>query len=279
MKRFLFFVFTLLIASMASGQFNPEHFKAMKFRSIGPAGMSGRITAIDVDLSNPNRIFAGAASGGVWLSENGGTSWTPVFDEQSSLAIGAIKINQKNPSEIWVGTGEGNPRNSLNTGNGIYKSLDGGKTWNRMGLENTKTIHRIIIHRDNPDVVFAAALGSPWGPNPDRGVFKTTDGGKSWKKVLYVNDLTGAADMVTDPNNPNKLLVAMWEHKRDPWFFNSGGKGSGMYISYDAGESFKKLTDEDGLPKGSPGTYRYCRCSRQIKHHLCFGRSQGKRIV
>lgn len=253
MKRFLFFVFTLMIASMASGQFNPEHFKAMKFRSIGPAGMSGRITAIDVDLSNPNRIFAGAASGGVWLSENGGTSWTPVFDEQSSLAIGAIKINQKNPSEIWVGTGEGNPRNSLNTGNGIYKSLDGGKTWNRMGLENTKTIHRIIIHRDNPDVVFVASLGSPWGPNKERGVFKTTDGGKTWRNILFVNDLTGAADMVVDPTNPNKLVVAMWEHKRDPWFFNSGGKGSGMYITYDGGDSFKKVGTDDGLPKGDLG--------------------------
>ena len=152
-----------------------------------------------------------------------------------------------------MGTGEGNPRNSLNTGNGIYKSLDGGKSWTKMGLENTKTIHRIIIHRDNPDIVFVAALGSPWGPNPDRGVFKTNDGGKSWKKVLYVNDLTGAADMVTDPTNPNKLFVAMWEHKRDPWFFSSGGKGSGLYISYDAGESFKKVTDVDGLPKGDLG--------------------------
>lgn len=253
MPRLILSLFLILTTLSSFAQFKAEDFKAMKFRNIGPAGMSGRITAIDVDLSNPNRIYAGAASGGVWLSENGGVSWSPIFDEQSSLAIGSIKINQKNPSEIWVGTGEGNPRNSLNTGNGIYKSLDGGKTWNRMGLENTKTIHRIIIHRDNPDVVFAAALGSPWGPNPDRGVFKTTDGGKSWKKVLYVNDLTGAADMVTDPNNPNKLLVAMWEHKRDPWFFNSGGKGSGMYISYDAGESFKKLTDEDGLPKGSLG--------------------------
>lgn len=246
---FLFFAFSTLVF----GQFKVDDFKAMKFRNIGPAGMSGRITAIDVDLSNPNRIFAGAASGGVWLSENGGISWTPIFDEQSSLAIGAIKINQKNPSEIWVGTGEGNPRNSLNTGNGIYKSLDGGKSWQKMGLENTKTIHRIIIHRDNPDIVYVASLGSPWGPNVERGVFKTIDGGKTWRKILYVNDLTGAADMITDPNNPNKLIVAMWEHKRDPWFFNSGGKGSGLHITYDAGDTWKKLSDEDGLPKGDLG--------------------------
>jgi photosystem II stability/assembly factor-like uncharacterized protein len=253
MSKYIFSIIFLAFSTLVTGQFKVEDFKAMKFRNIGPAGMSGRITAIDVDLSNPNRIYAGAASGGVWLSENGGISWSPIFDKQSSLAIGAIKINQKNPSEIWVGTGEGNPRNSLNTGNGIYKSLDGGKTWQRMGLENTKTIHRIIIHRDNPDIVYVASLGSPWGANVDRGVFKTTDGGKTWRKILYVNDLTGAADMITDPNNPNKLIVAMWEHKRDPWFFNSGGKGSGLHITYDGGESWKKLSDEDGLPKGELG--------------------------
>ena len=253
MARGLLFILFGLVSYLLPAQFDVTNFKAMKFRNIGPAGMSGRITAIDVDLSNPNRIFAGAASGGVWLSENGGISWSPVFDEQSTLAIGSIKINQKNPSEIWVGTGEGNPRNSLNTGNGIYKSLDGGHTWHKMGLENTKTIHRIIIHRDDSNTVFAAALGSPWGPNADRGVFKTTDGGRTWKKILFVNDLTGAADMVTDPTNPNKLIVAMWEHKRDPWFFKSGGKGSGLYISYDAGENFKKIEETDGIPKGELG--------------------------
>ena len=253
MARGLLLILFGIVSCFLHAQFDVSNFKAMKFRNIGPAGMSGRITAIDVDLSNPNRIFVGAASGGVWLSENGGISWSPVFDEQSTLAIGSIKINQKNPSEIWVGTGEGNPRNSLNTGNGIYKSLDGGRTWNKMGLENSKTIHRIIIHRDDSNTVFVAALGSPWGPNADRGVFKTTDGGRTWKKVLYVNDLTGAADMVTDPTNPNKLIVSMWEHKRDPWFFKSGGKGSGLYISYDAGENFKKIEETDGIPKGELG--------------------------
>lgn len=246
-------IFILFGAQWASLQINPEHFKEMKIRNIGPAGMSGRITAIDVDLQNPSRIFAGSASGGLWFSENGGISWKPVFDNEKTLAIGAVKINQNNPSEIWVGTGEGNPRNSLNTGMGIYKSLDGGQTWKNMGLENTKTIHRIIVHRDNPDIVYAAALGSPWGPNPERGVFKTTDGGKTWKNILYVNDLTGAADMVVDPKNPNKIIVAMWEHQREPWFFKSGGKGSGLYITYDGGENWKKITSEDGLPEGELG--------------------------
>ncbi|MBK8700139.1 MAG: hypothetical protein IPN29_11650 [Saprospiraceae bacterium] len=235
------------------GVLDLDQWKSYKFRNIGPAGMSGRITAIDVDLSDDKRIFLGSASGGLWLSENGGISFKPVFDEAGALAIGSVKINQRNPSEIWVGTGEGNPRNSLNTGDGIYKSIDGGSTWKNMGLTQTKTIHRIIIHRDNADVVFAAALGSPWGPNEDRGVFKTTDGGKTWKKVLYVNSLTGAADLVVDPSNPNKMIAAMWEHHREPWFFTSGGEGSGLYITYDAGETWKKLKPEDGLPKGDLG--------------------------
>lgn len=249
----------LLIASthcLVNGQANKvnfDSFKALKFRNVGPAGMSGRITAIDVDLSNDNRIYVGAASGGVWLSESGGVSWTPIFDEQSTLAIGAIKINQNNPSEIWVGTGEGNPRNSLNTGNGIYKSLDGGKTWNHMGLKNSKTIHRIIIHKDNPNIVYAASLGSPWGPNEERGVFRTKDGGKTWDKILYVNNETGAADMVVDPTNPNKIIVAMWEHSRKPWTLKSGGKGSGLYITLDGGDTWKAISVEDGMPKGDLG--------------------------
>ena len=251
-------IFALTICFMAvlavyGQQFDTEYFKAMNFRSIGPAGMSGRITAIDVDLSNPERIFAGSASGGVWLSENGGISWSPVFDEQNTLAIGSIKINQKNPSEIWVGTGEGNPRNSNNTGRGIFKSVDGGKTWRNMGLENTKNIHRIIIHRDNPDIIFAASPGSPWGPTKERGVYKSTDGGKTWRNILYTNELTGAADMITDPDNPNKIIVAMWEHQREPWFFKSGGKGSGLHISHDAGETFTRITADDGLPTGELG--------------------------
>ncbi len=233
--------------------FNESDFEALKFRNIGPAGMSGRVTAIDVDLSNSNRIFVGTASGGVWLSENGGTSWSPLFDKNDCLSIGSVKINQRNPAEIWVGTGEGNPRNSLNTGRGIYKSIDGGKSWKNMGLENTKTIHRIIIDTHNPNTVYAGALGSPWGPNKERGLFKTTDGGKTWKNILYVNDETGAADMVVDPNNPNKILVAMWEHSRKPWFFNSGGKGSGLYLTYDGGENWKKITDKEGMPKGDLG--------------------------
>ncbi len=215
--------------------------------------MSGRVTAIDVDLKDTDRIFIGTASGGVWKSENGGTTWKPIFDDQPTLSIGSLALNKRNADEIWVGTGEGNPRNSMNTGAGIYKSIDGGKTWKCMGLEKTKVIHRIKIHRDNPNIVYAAAMGSPWGESEDRGVYKTTDGGTTWSKVLYVNNLTGAADLVVDPNNPNKLIAAMWEHKRTPWDFVSGGEGSGLYLSYDGGENWKRITEKEGLPKGDLG--------------------------
>jgi photosystem II stability/assembly factor-like uncharacterized protein len=233
--------------------FDESKLHAVKFRNIGPSGMSGRVTAIDVNLHNDHHIIVGTASGGVWESLNGGTSWNPIFDKMDCLAIGSVKFNPINPAEIWVGTGEGNPRNSLNTGRGIYKSIDGGKSWNSMGLIETKTIHRIIVDKNNPNTVYVGALGSPWGPNPERGVFKTVDGGKSWKKILYVNDQTGAADMVVDPNNPNKILVAMWEHSRKPWFFTSGGKGSGLYLTYDGGETWKNISEKEGLPKGDLG--------------------------
>ncbi|MEZ4909637.1 MAG: hypothetical protein R2774_02120 [Saprospiraceae bacterium] len=253
MRYFSIILFLLSLFNPVFGQIDFTTFKELKCRNIGPAGMSGRITAIDVDLSDETKIFIGSASGGVWKTENGGTTWTPIFDDQSNLAIGSIKINQKNPSEIWVGTGEGNPRNSINTGNGIYKSLDGGKTWKNMGLSDTKVIHRIVVDALDGNTVYAAAMGSPWGDSEDRGVFKTKDGGKTWKRILYVNAATGAAEMVVDPKNPNKLIVGMWEHRRQPWFFKSGGKGSGIYITYDGGETWKQITEKDGLPKGELG--------------------------
>lgn len=242
-----------IVAGADAQQLDQDQWKNLNFRNLGPAGMSGRITAIDVDLSDTDRIFAGSASGGVWLSENGGISWKPIFDDQPVLSIGSLKINQQNPSEIWVGTGEGNPRNSLNTGAGIYKSIDGGKTWKPMGLEKTKVIHRIIIDEHNPNTVYAGAMGAPWGATADRGVYKTTDGGLTWKKILYINDKTGVADMVADPTNPNKIIVAMYEHLRQPWDFVSGGEGSSMHITYDGGQSWKKITHKEGLPKGELG--------------------------
>ncbi|MBX2928361.1 MAG: hypothetical protein KF852_11040 [Saprospiraceae bacterium] len=253
MKKHFFYLLLLLPFALSAQKIDVKQLKGLAIRNIGPAGMSGRVTAIDVDLNNPAIIYIGTASGGVWKSSGGGVSWEPIFDEQPTQSIGALTLNQRNTSEIWVGTGEGNPRNSHNSGEGIFKTLDAGKTWKGMGLEATKNIHRIIVHRDNSDVVFAGAMGSVWGPNPERGVFKTSDGGQTWKRVLYINDRTGCADLVVDPANPNKLIAAMWEYGRRPWTFNSGGPGSGIYVSHDGGENWTRRTEADGLPKGELG--------------------------
>ena len=246
---FLFILSVTLIAQ----PLDMELFKGMTPRNVGPAGMSGRVTAIDAVHSNPDIIYIGGAAGGVWKSENGGISWKPIFQDGKAASIGSIAVNQNNPSEIWVGTGEGNPRNSVSSGYGVYKTIDGGKSWQFMGLGETRNIHRIYIHRDNPNIVWAGAIGSPWGEHAERGVFKTTDGGKTWRKVLYVNEKTGVGDLVMDPTNPNKLICAMWEHRRWPWFFKSGGEGSGLHISYDGGENWKQITSENGLPEGELG--------------------------
>lgn len=234
-------------------QVDMDHFKAMKTRSVGPAGMSGRVTAIDAVHDNPNIIYAGAASGGLWKSTSGGITWSPIFDEEKVHSIGAISIYQKNPNIIWLGTGEGNPRNSLNMGYGVYRSLDAGKTWQLMGLEKTRAVHRIIVHPDDPNTVYVGAIGSPWGEQEERGVYKTTDGGKTWNKILYVDTKTGVGEMIMDPNNPNKIFVNMWQHRRYPWFFESGGPSSGLYVTHDGGDNWKKIDDKNGLPKGDLG--------------------------
>jgi photosystem II stability/assembly factor-like uncharacterized protein len=249
----LLMLFTVVAFSIQAQKLDMEKLKGMKPRSIGPAGMSGRITAIDAVVSNPDIIYAGAASGGVWKTTSAGISWEPIFDKEATLAIGSIAIQQDNPSVVWVGTGEGNPRNSLNGGYGIYKSLDAGKTWKLMGLEKTRHIHRIVIDPKNPNTIYVGAIGSPWGEHPERGVYKTTDGGATWKRILFVDEKTGCADLIMDPSNPNKLFASMWQHRREPWTFNSGGPGSGLYMTIDGGENWTKVTKKEGLPDGELG--------------------------
>ncbi|MFN8281194.1 MAG: hypothetical protein U0V49_13025 [Saprospiraceae bacterium] len=246
------FIVILLCQFAASQKIDLTKLKGMSVRNIGPAGMSGRVTAIDVDKKN-NIIYIGTASGGVWASLNGGISWKPIFDDQPTQSIGCIKVNQRNPDEIWVGTGEGNPRNSHNAGQGIFHSLDGGKTWACMGLKQSRLIHRILIDADDPATVYAGVLGPAWGPGTERGVYKTRDGGKTWSRSLFVNDSTGVGEMVMDPQNPKKLIVNMWQFYRTPWQMKSGGAGSGLYITYDGGEHWKKLTTSNGLPEGYLG--------------------------
>ncbi len=241
------------MAPVQAQQLDTTRFSGMRARAIGPAGMSGRVAAIDAVYSNPDVIYVGGAASGLWKSTSGGIAWEPLFDDQPVTSIGAIAVYQKNPDVIYVGTGEGNPRNSQTSGNGVYKTIDGGHTWTHLGLDQTRNIHRILIDPDNPDVVYVGAQGPAWGETETRGVFKSTDGGKTWQKILYVNERTGIADLVMDPVNPNKLIAAMWEFRRWPWSFTSGGPGSGLYVTFDGGATWTRRTDKDGLPEGELG--------------------------
>lgn len=237
----------------AAGAIDPDLLAGFRARNVGPAGMSGRVTSIAGVASNPDVLYVGAATGGVWKSTNAGLTWTPIFDDQPVHAIGALAVVQENPDVVWVGTGEGNVRNSASVGEGIFKSSDGGKTWTRMGLERTERIYRILVSPRDENVVWACALGREWGENPERGVFRTTDGGKSWSKVLYVDEKTGCGELALDPHNPDRLVAGMWQFRRWPWFFASGGPGSAMYTTADGGTTWRKLQEEDGLPGGELG--------------------------
>jgi photosystem II stability/assembly factor-like uncharacterized protein len=222
-------------------------------RHIGPAIMSGRIVTIDVLESNPSVIYVGGATSGVWKSADAGTTWQPVFLDQDTTSIGVVKIDQRRPETIWAGTGESKPRYNTGVGTGIYRSLDGGHSWNHLGLARSERIHEIVPHPTDPDTAWVAAVGPAWSDGDERGVFRTTNGGRTWERVLYVDERTGAADLVADPRNPNKLLAAMWEFRREPWFRTSGGPGSGFYLSRDGGDSWRRITAEDGFRDGPIG--------------------------
>ena len=245
-------LFCLLLSLPTQAQrINSNTFGAIEARQIGPAVMSGRIAALDAVDKDDRIIYVGAASGGVWKSKNRGLSFESVFDDYI-MSIGAIDIDQNHPDTVWVGTGEPWPRNSTSVGMGVYKSTDGGESWKVMGLENTERIGRIIVHPENSDVVYVAALGTLWAPNEDRGVFKTIDGGQTWQKVLFVDENTGAADISIDPKNPDILYAGMWDFRRKAWTFRSGGPGSGLYKSTNGGESWTELS-ENGLPEEELG--------------------------
>jgi photosystem II stability/assembly factor-like uncharacterized protein len=221
-------------------------FNGLRLRSIGPAFTSGRVIGFAVDPNNPARYYVAAASGGVWKTINGGTTWTPVFDGQSSYSIGVIALDPKNPLTVWVGTGENNSQRSVSYGDGLYRSDDGGKTWRNVGLKSSEHIGRIAIDPKDSDIVYVAAQGPLWGPGGERGLFKTTDGGKTWKNVLSISENTGVTDVVIDPEDPKTVYAAAYQRRRHMWTLINGGPESALYKSIDAGATWNKL--RAGLP-------------------------------
>ena len=222
-------------------------FSRLEWRSIGPANMGGRIADIEGVAGDPSIVYVASASGGLWKTTNGGTTWKPIFERQGTLSIGDIALAPGNPDVVWVGTGESNVRNSVSFGDGVYKSTDGGKTWQHMGLKESEHISAIVINPNNSDIVYVGALGHAFGPNDERGVFMTTDGGKTWTKTLYIDNQHGVSDLEIDPSNPNILYAGMWSFERKPWTHRSGSEKGGVYKSIDGGRTWNKLTN--GLPK------------------------------
>jgi photosystem II stability/assembly factor-like uncharacterized protein len=231
--------------------FSTPTFNGLRFRSIGPAFTSGRVIGFAVDPNNPARYFVGVASGGVWKTINAGTTWQPVFDNEGSYSIGAIVLDPKNPLTVWVGTGENNSQRSVSYGNGVYKSEDGGRSWRNVGLRNSEHIGRIAIDPKDSNIVYVASQGPLWGPGGDRGLFKTTDGGKTWKNILNISENTGVTEVVIDHNDPNTIYCASYQRRRHMWTLINGGPESAIYKSTDAGATWNKL--RAGLPTAEMG--------------------------
>ena len=253
--KFACFVVLLALAAAVAAEdsslpIDSATFGGLRARAIGPAVMSGRISAIDGVADDPVTVWVGSASGGVWKSENAGTTFEPVFDDHAQ-SIGAIRIDPSDPDTVWVGTGETWVRNSVSVGDGVYRTRDGGATWQHLGLEATERIAKIEVDPDDGDTAYVCATGHLWNANPERGVYKTTDGGESWELILSVDENTGCADFDMDPQEPRILYAAMWQFRRSPHFFTSGGPGSALYRSTDGGASWKKL--DSGLPGGELG--------------------------
>jgi len=231
--------------AFAQSKINSYTYGAMEARWLGPGTMSGRITAIEGVNADSRTLYVGTAGGGVWKSTNAGASFKPVFDKYC-MSIGSIAVDQKNPRNVFVGTGESNMRNTVSIGDGIYKSTDAGDNWVKTGLDSTEHIAKIIIDPKNEDVIYAAAPGPLWSDSKHRGLYKSTDGGETWNKIFYINEHTGCADIAVDPDNTDIVYATMWEFRRFPYAFNSGGKSSGMYKSTDGGKTWRELTN--GLP-------------------------------
>ena len=241
----------LFAPSASNAQSAPAPFDRLPFRSIGPAVHGGRLHDVEALPDDAATVYVVGASSGVWKSTNRGITWTPLTNDLPVSTGGDIAIYPGNPNILWLGTGEQNNRQSSSWGNGMYKSMDAGKTWTHIGLENTASIAKVRLHPGDQNVAYVAAGGNLWKPNVDRGVYKTTDGGRTWTKSLYVDSLTGATDLVMDPSDPNTLYAAMYQHLRQPWGYNGGGPGSAIYKTTDGGATWKQLTN--GIPEGDKG--------------------------
>jgi photosystem II stability/assembly factor-like uncharacterized protein len=233
----------------------PQFLKQLRPRSIGPANMSGRIPALAVYEKEPRIMYVASATGGLWKTTNNGTTWKPVFEREATVSLGDVAVAAGNPDIVWVGTGEANARNSVSWGDGVYKSTDGGRTWKNMGLKETRHIGRIVLHPTNPDIVYVAALGNLWGPNKERGIFKTGDGGQTWECVKFIDENTGFVDLAMDPRDPNVLYGAAYRVRRDAFAGGNPavqtGPGAGLYQTVDGGKTWDQLTA--GLPPGPFG--------------------------
>src|ERR1700682_3004327 len=235
----------------AAADINPALRVGMKWRQIGPF-RGGRVVAVTGVPGDPATWYFGGVAGGVWKSTDVGATWKPVFDEQKIASIGAIAVADSDHNVIYVGTGEACPRGNITYGDGVYKSLDAGKTWQHLGLRDTRHIGAIVVDPRNQDIAFVAALGHAFGPNEERGIFRTGDGGKSWQRVLFRDRDTGGIEAVFDPHNPNTLFASLWQMRRQPWGFSSGGPGSGLYRSTDGGLHWRQI-EGHGLPAGPLG--------------------------
>jgi photosystem II stability/assembly factor-like uncharacterized protein len=248
-------IFAAVVGMPAAAQdvtLDSDTLSGLPIRGIGPAVMGGRVADIAAAHEGEKlTIFIGSASGGVWRSRDGGITFKPVFDKQPSQSIGSVAVDPSNPKTIWVGTGESWARNSVSVGTGVYRSRDGGDNWEAMGLGDSEHVSRILVHPKDSNTVYACALGHLWNSNTERGVYKTTDGGKTWNKILFRNESTGCAEMAMDPQDANVIFAAMWDVRREPWNFRSGGPGGGLFKSTDAGATWHEV--RKGLPEGDLG--------------------------
>ena len=246
-----FFLNITILQSQKSDIWSDDNFTGLEFRSIGPALMSGRISDIAIHPEDENTWYVTVGSGNVWKTQNSGITWDPIFDDQASYSIGCVTVDPNNPEVVWIGTGEDQGGRHFGYGDGIYKSLDGGKNWTNMGLKNSERISKILIHPKNSNIVWVAVQGPLWSSGGQRGLYKTVDGGKNWKLVLKDNKWTGATEVILDPSNNKVMYAALWQRHRTVAAYMGGGPGSGIYKSYDEGETWKKLTN--GLPKSNMG--------------------------